>query len=243
MAFFGEKYGERVRIVEVADFSLELCGGTHLSRTGQAGLFVVASESSIASGVRRVEALTGAAAVTYIRSQRALLEGASQALRSRPEELAATAERLRNDLKRKEREVADLRLKLATGGAAVAENESTFAIGEVIVWTPEPIRDYDKKQHRQFVDAFKEKHRADTWVAISTAVNGDKVSLIVEVSADLTSQIRADRLAKELAAMIDGRGGGKAERAEAGGRHPDRLRELLNKARELVRMSLEAQRA
>ena len=243
MAFFGEKYGERVRIVEVADFSLELCGGTHLSRTGQAGLFVVSSESSIASGVRRVEALTGAAAVTYIRSQRSLLQGASQALRSPPEELAETAERLRNDLKRKEREVENLRLKLATGGAAVAENESTFTIGDVTVWTPEPIRDYDKKQHRQFVDAFKEKQGADPWVVISTAVNGDKVSLIVEVSADLTSQIRADRLAKKLAEMIDGRGGGKAERAEAGGRHPDRLRELLNKSRELVRVNLETPRA
>ncbi len=220
MAFFGEKYGERVRIVEVADFSLELCGGTHLSRTGQAGLFVVTSESSIASGVRRVEALTGAAAVAYIRSQRSLLESASEALRSRPEELAATAERLRDELKRKEREVEELKLKLATGGAAVAADESTLAIGEVIVWTPEPLRDYDKKQHRQFVDAFKEKHRDGPWVAISAAVNGDKVSLIVEVSAGLTSQVRADRLVKELAEMIDGRGGGKAERAEAGGRHP-----------------------
>ena len=242
MAFFGEKYGERVRIVEVADFSLELCGGTHLSRTGQAGLFVVTSESSIASGVRRVEALTGAAAVAYIRSQRSLLESASEALRSRPEELPATAERLRDELKRKGREVEELKLKLATGGATAAADESTLAIGEVIVWTPEPLRDYDKKQHRQFVDAFKEKHRDRPWVAVSAAVNGDKVSLIVEVSADLASQVRADRLVKELAEMIEGRGGGKAERAEAGGRHPDRLRELLNKSRDLVRMSLEGQR-
>ena len=213
-----------------------------MSRTGQAGLFVVTSESSIASGVRRVEALTGAAAVAYIRSQRSLLESASEALRSRPEELPATAERLRDELKRKEREVEELKLKLATGGATAAADESTLAIGEVIVWTPEPLRDYDKKQHRQFVDAFKEKHRDRPWVAVSAAVNGDKVSLIVEVSADLASQVRADRLVKELAEMIEGRGGGKAERAEAGGRHPDRLRELLNKSRDLVRMSLEGQR-
>ncbi len=241
IAFFGEKYGDRVRVVEVPDFSIELCGGTHLSRTGQAGLFVIVSESSIASGVRRIEALTGAAAVDYLRSQRALVSSVSDSLHVRPEEVAATADRLRDELKRKEREVEELKLKLATGGSRTS-SDATMNVGEVLVWTPEPLVDFDKKQHRQFVDAFKEKHRDHSWVAISTAVNEDKVSLIVEVSPNLVGEVRADQLVKAIAPVIEGRGGGKPERAEAGGRHPERIPELYQRSRDAVRLALESQR-
>jgi alanyl-tRNA synthetase len=241
IAFFGEKYGERVRLVEVADFSLEFCGGTHLERTGQAGIFVIVSESSIASGVRRIEALTGAAAVDYLRSQRALVAGASETLRVRPEELPGTIEKLREDLKRKEREIEALRMKLAQGGTAQAQ-EATTLLGAVLVWTPSPLVGFDKKQHRQFVDDFKEKHRGRSWVAVSTAVSEDKVSLIVEVSPELTEQVRADHLVRGISPVIEGRGGGKAERAEAGGRFPEKIPELYERAKEAVRLALEGQR-
>jgi alanyl-tRNA synthetase len=241
IAFFGEKYGEKVRVVQVADFSIELCGGTHLGRTGQAGLFVIVSESSIASGVRRIEALTGTAAVDYLRSQRALVAGASQSLHVRPEELPSTLEKMREDLKRKEREIEALKMKLAQGGAAGAAAEATITVGSVLVWTPAPLVDFDKKQHRQFVDDFKEKHRGRSWVAVSTAVNEDKVSLIVEVSADLLEQVRADQLVKAIAPVIEGRGGGKAERAEAGGRFPGKIPELYERAKQAVRLALEGQ--
>ncbi|MGH9335596.1 MAG: alanine--tRNA ligase, partial [Vicinamibacteria bacterium] len=120
IAFFGEKYGEKVRVVQVADFSLELCGGTHLGRTGQAGIFVMVGESSIASGVRRVEALTGAAALDYLRSQRAQVASASESLHVRPDELASTVSRMRDDLRRKEREIEELKMKLATGGGGAS---------------------------------------------------------------------------------------------------------------------------
>jgi alanyl-tRNA synthetase len=240
IAFFGEKYGERVRVVEVSDFSLELCGGTHLARTGQAGLFVIVSESSIASGVRRIEALTGAAAVVYLRSQRALVAEATEALRVRPEELPGSVERMREELRRKEREIEALKMKLAQGSGQASE--STTTIGAVLVWTPPPLKDFDKKQHRQFVDAFKEKHRGRPFVAVSAAVADDKVSLIVEVSPELSDQVRADSIVKSIAPVIDGRGGGKPERAEAGGRFPERVPELYQRARDAVRLALEAQR-
>jgi alanyl-tRNA synthetase len=241
IAFFGEKYGEQVRVVEVPDFSIELCGGTHLSRTGQAGFFVIVSESSIASGVRRIEALTGRAAVDYLRTQRNLVADVSQSLRTRPDEIGATVERLQEQLKRREREVEELKLKLATG-TAPEEGESTTQIGDALVWTPAPLVDFDKKQHRQFVDAFKEKHRGSPFVAVSASVSDDKVALIVEVSPELVEQVRADQIVKEVAAVIEGRGGGKPERAEAGGRFPDRVPDLYRRAREAVRVALEAQR-
>ena len=242
IAFFGEKYGEKVRVVQVADFSLELCGGTHLARTGQAGLFVIVSESSIASGVRRIEALTGVAAVDYLRSQRAVVASASQSLHVRPEEIASTLEKMRDDLKRKEREIETLKMKLAQGGSGAEAAAATTMVATALVWTPPPLEGFDKKQHRQFVDDFKEKHRDRPYVAISTSVNEDKVSLIIEVSPDLAEQVRADQLLKAIAPVIEARGGGKAERVEAGGRFPDRVPELYQRAKEAVRLALEGQR-
>ena len=237
IAFFGEKYGDRVRVVEVPDFSVELCGGTHLHHTGQAGLFVMTTESSIASGVRRVEALTGHAAVDYIRSQRRIVDGLSDTLRAQPQELIASAERLRDDLKKREKEIAQLKLKLATGatgGSGDPEERSTDVAG-VLVWTPEPLQNYDKKEHRQFMDAFKDKHPNRSWVAISGAVQDGKVSVIVEVSRDVKERLRADQLMKRLLPIIEGRGGGKPDRAEAGGRFPERLENLYEEGRNAVR--------
>ena len=240
IAFFGEKYGEKVRVVRVSDFSLELCGGTHLRRTGQAGLFVIVSESSISSGVRRMEALTGAAAVEYLRTQRALVASASQSLHVRPEEISTTLERMREDIKRKEREIESLKMKLAQGGSGESA-EATTTVGSVLVWTPAPLLDFDKKQHRQFVDDFKDRERGRPYVAISTSVNDDKVSLIIEVSKDISEQVRADQLLKAIAPVIEARGGGKAERVEAGGRFPEKVPELYQRAKEAVRLALEGQ--
>jgi alanyl-tRNA synthetase len=132
-------------------------------------------------------------------------------------------------------------MKLAQGGTAQAQ-EATTLLGAVLVWTPSPLVGFDKKQHRQFVDDFKEKHRGRAWVAVSTAVSEDKVSLIVEVSPELTEQVRADHLVKGISPVIEGRGGGKAERAEAGGRFPEKIPELYERAKEAVRLALEGQR-
>jgi alanyl-tRNA synthetase len=240
IAFFGEKYGDDVRVVDIPDFSMELCGGTHLGRTGQAGLFVITAESSIASGTRRVEALTGQAAVDYVRSQRRIVDGVSQSLRAQPDELIATAEKLRDELRKRDKEIEQLKLQLATSSGSDSSAESMVTeIANVSVWTPEPLRNYDKKQHRQFVDAFKDKNQGRSWVAISGAIADSKVSLIVEVSPDLPPKLRADHLMKRLLPVIEGRGGGKPLRAEAGGKNPERLSELYQQGLQAVKEALE----
>ena len=233
IAFFGEKYGSQVRVVEIPEFSLELCGGTHLQHTGEAGLFVITSESSIASGIRRIDATTGLAAVSYVQQQRDLVGGTSRALRVKPEALISTATRLRDELQQKVKEVEKLKLQLATGGAR-KEEEETARIGDILLWTPAPLQGFDKKQHRQFVDAFKNKYQGECWVAVSASVNGDKVAIIVEISDSVSARFQADQLIEQLTPIIEGRGGGKSERAEAGGRYPERLPTLYNKAREII---------
>ena len=184
-----------------------------------------------------MEALTGQAAVDYARSQRRLVEGVSEALRTQPDELIASAERLRDELKKREKEIEQLKLKLATGSPQAAEDRST-EIGGVLVWTPEPLQNYNKKEHRQFMDAFKNKNRNRPWVAISGAISDGRVSVIVEVSPDVKKRLRADQLMKRLLPIIDGRGGGKPERAEAGGRHPEQLENLYEEGRKTVRETL-----
>jgi alanyl-tRNA synthetase len=240
VAFFGDKYGDRVRVLEIPGYSMELCGGTHLHHTGQAGLFVIIAESSIASGTRRIEALAGPRAVEHVRRQRQIIEGLSSTLRTRPEELVATAERLREELRSREKEIDQLRSQLATGtGSHLDQDSGSRKIRDVTVWTPEPVRNYHKKQHRQYVDAFKNKNRGRRWVAISGAINDDKVSLIVEVSPDLVDRCPADGLIERLAPLIEGRGGGKPERAEAGGRFPERLPTLYEEGRRAVQEALD----
>ncbi len=187
-----------------------------------------------------MEALTGAAAVEYLRTQRALVASASQSLHVRPEEISTTLERMREDIKRKEREIESLKMKLAQGGSSESA-EATTTVGSVLVWTPAPLLDFDKKQHRQFVDDFKDRERGRPYVAISTSVNDDKVSLIIEVSKDISEQVRADQLLKAIAPVIEARGGGKAERVEAGGRFPEKVPELYQRAKEAVRLALEGQ--
>jgi alanyl-tRNA synthetase len=240
IAFFGEKYGDKVRVINIPDFSMELCGGTHLHQTGEAGLFVISTESSIASGTRRVEALTGPAAVEYVRSQRRIVEGVSESLKARPEELIATAEKLRDDLRKREKEIEQIKLQIATGMVSGKGTGSSITdLNGVSVWTPEPLKNYDKKQHRQFVDDFKNKHKGRPWIAISGAINGEKVSVIVEVSPDLVQKLRADQLMKRIVPVIEGRGGGKADRAEAGGRFPERLGQLYEHGKKIVKETLE----
>jgi alanyl-tRNA synthetase len=240
IAFFGEKYGDMVRVVGISAFSMELCGGTHLRQTGQAGLFVVTNESSIASGTRRIEALTGPVALDYVRSLRRIVAGVGTALKAQPDELIATALRQRDELRRRDKEIEHLKLELATQADPSSASDSTVTeIGKIRVWTPKPLKNYDKRQHRQIVDAFKNDNQGRSWVAISGAVNSGKVSVIVEVSPDLAERVPANALMKQILPVIDGRGGGKPTRAEAGGRFPERLEQLYEEARRAISESIE----
>ena len=253
LAFFGDRYGAEVRVIEVPEFSIELCGGTHLGATGEAGLFVIVSEESVSAGVRRLEALTGGAALDHLLRGRRLLREVSRAARSAPAEAAERVARMRADLKRAEREARRLsdelarrRLSPGANGEAAETPEGSVRrpgiedIGGVEVWLPEPLRGASQHEHRRLVDAFRDRRRSGNgdggpWVAVSANVREGRAAVIAAVSPDLEGALPADRLLREAVAAIGGRGGGKSHRAEGGGPNPDGLPALRERVREAVR--------
>ena len=248
LAFFGDKYGSEVRVIEVPEFSIELCGGTHLGATGQAGVFVVVSEESVAAGVRRIEALTGRPAVEYVIRGRRLLGDIGRAARTRPEEIASKVEKMRSDLKRMHREVERLQDRLAVGagtslgatgsagGATGAtEDAHTETIGGILVWMPPPLDGVSKHEHRRLMDAFRDRQDGRPWVAVSAAVRAGRVAIILGVSEQIAERLPANRLLGSAAAEIGGRGGGRADRAEGGGPNPAGLSALNERVRQAIR--------
>jgi alanyl-tRNA synthetase len=232
MALFGEKYAENVRVLSVAGvsgdpFSKELCGGTHVSATGDIGLFKITSDESIASGTRRIRAVTGADAFTRFQETEALVDQVAGGLRTSRTEIPAAVERLQEELKKARREADELRLKLATGGAGGAAsngNEAREVAGGVKVLARE-ASGLDATGMRQLSDTLLA--RISSGVVVLGRSTEGKVSLIVRTSPDLTKRVPAGQVIKELAPIIGGRGGGKPDMAEGGGNQPEKLAEAL----------------
>ena len=238
LAFFGDKYGTEVRVIEVPDFSIELCGGTHLRATGEAGLFVIAAEESVAAGVRRIEALTGRTALEQVVRGRRLLQDIGRAANTRPDEVARKVEKMRSDLRRMEREVERLRDRLALGAPAATPSGAAAGAEEiagVLVWTPEPLDGVSKHEHRRLVDAFRDRQDGRPFVAVSSAVRDGRAAVIVGVSPDVAKRLPANRLLGEAITAIGGRGGGRADRAEGGGPNAGALPALHERVRTAVR--------
>ena len=240
LAFFGDKYGTEVRVIEVPEFSVELCGGTHLGATGQAGLFVIVSEESVSAGVRRVEALTGRPAVEYVSRGRRLLGDIGRAANSRAEDVAQKVEKMRSDLKRMEREVERLQDRLALGGgagpaSAAGAPDETETVAGVLVWMPAPWEGVSRNEHRRLMDAFRDRQDGRPWVAVSAAVRDGRAAVILGVSPEVAERLPADRLLREAAAAIGGRAGGRADRAEGGGPDPGGLPALNDHVRAAIR--------
>ena len=240
LAFFGDKYGTEVRVIEVPEFSIELCGGTHLGATGQAGLFVIVSEESVSAGVRRVEALTGRPAVEYVIRGRRLLGDIGRAANSRAEDVAQKVEKMRSDLKRMEREVERLQDRLALGGgagpaSAAGAPDDTETVAGVLVWMPAPWEGVSRNEHRRLMDAFRDRQDGRPWVAVSAAVRDGRAAVILGVSPEVAERLPADRLLREAAAAIGGRAGGRADRAEGGGPDPGGLPALNDHVRAAIR--------
>ena len=228
MALFGEKYGERVRTVEVPGFSLELCGGCHVRNTGEIGPFVLRHERGIASGVRRIEALTGERALAWLRGrdrELAALEGALGAPEGRAAEEVQT---WRRQLKERDAELAKLRRELVSGAAPDA-GETEVAGVRVVAREVPPA---PAGELRQLADVLRE--RLGSGVVVLGARAEGKVSLVATVSADLRARVPAGRLLKEVAALVGGSGGGRDDFAQAGGREPERLPEALARVPGLV---------
>jgi alanyl-tRNA synthetase len=236
MALFGEKYGDRVRVVSIPGFSMELCGGTHVRATGEIGPFVIAEESGVAAGVRRVEALTGAVALGRIQRQRAVLEQTTEALGVSVERLADAIARLHSEAKRLARENEQLKMKAALGGSRGDQDEAV-SVGDAKL-IARRVAGLEKDALRGLSDSLRDRIRRG--VVVLAAENDGKVHLLVSVTKDLTDRVKAGQLVKALAPIVGGGGGGRADFAEAGGKDAAKIDQMLEKARELVREALSA---
>jgi alanyl-tRNA synthetase len=229
MALFGEKYGADVRVLSVGDgvFSKELCGGTHVRATGDIGSFKITSDEAIASGVRRIRAITGIDAFERFREDERLIDASLGALNTQRDNLPNAIARLQDELKRTRKEMDELKLKIATGtiGEASASGDEARDIAGVKVLAKQ-VEGLDGGGTRQLSDTLLA--RLGSGVVIIGRSDEGKVGIIVRVSDDLTSKIKAGDIIREIAPIVGGRGGGKADMAEGGGTEPGKLAEAID---------------
>jgi alanyl-tRNA synthetase len=234
MALFGEKYGERVRVVTVPDFSVELCGGTHVGATGEIGLFKIVSQGGVASGVRRIEAFTGPGAFRHVRQEEQVLAEAAERIKARPLELTEKLEKLTGTTRELEREIQRLQGRLAAGTLEGLIREAKDVDGIRVVASVVDLR--DPKGMRDLGDRLREQLGSGVVILASQA--GERVIWVTMVTRDLTSRLHAGHLARDLAALTGGGGGGRPDVAEAGGKDPSRIPDALSKLPDLVRSQL-----
>ena len=234
MALFEEKYGDRVRMVEIPGFSRELCGGTHTHGTGDLGVFVIIQETSIAAGVRRIEALAGRHALEYVNRNREILNRAAAVLKAAPFEVAERIEKLLAQQRQMEKELEALKASVASRHSADLFDQTGEIDGVEVLVTQ--IEADNPKILREMNDKFKEKFTKG--VAVLGAVSGDKVFLLAGVTQELTSRLHAGNLIKEIVKEVGGSGGGRPDMAQAGGNRPDKLKDALHLAEKLIREKL-----
>ena len=230
VALFGEKYGSAVRVLSVGEgtFSKELCGGTHVRATGDIGAFKITSDEAIASGVRRIRAITGFDAFDRFREDERLIDRSLAALKTQRDQLPNAIERLQDELKRTRKEMDDLKLKIATGaiggGAAANGDEAKDVAGvKVLAKTVEGL---DANAGRQLSDTLLA--RLKSGIVVLGRKDDGKVGIIVRVSEDLTDRVKAGNIIKEIAPIVGGKGGGKPDMAEGGGNLPEKLDEAIS---------------
>ena len=231
MALFGEKYGDTVRVVSIPGFSLELCGGTHVRATGDIGLFAILSESGVAAGTRRIEAVTGLDSLKAFQRDRDQLASLAAALNARPTEIVARLAALQEESRRVARELQQLKMKAAMGGGSAGSGEDAVDVAGVKVVARE-VTGLDKDGLRALVDRHRE--RIKSGVVILASPSDGKVAVVVGVTPDLTKRVPAGQLVKQLAAIVGGGGGGRPDFAEAGGKDPAKVAEMLAAAPGLV---------
>jgi alanyl-tRNA synthetase len=235
MALFGEKYGDEVRVLDFGEFSTELCGGTHVGRTGDIGLFKITAEGGIASGIRRIEAVTGEGALEAVRASEAALKRVAGSLRATPAELEGKVAQLLEQQKKLEREIASLRAKLASGGSADLAAQAVKINGVSVLAAR--IEGADAQSLRDAADQYKSR-LGESVVVLGAQVADDKVSLVSSVSAATSKKVSAGALIGEVARLVGGKGGGRPDFAQAGGNDPSKLEAALQAVPGLVAAKL-----
>jgi alanyl-tRNA synthetase len=230
LALFGEKYGQRVRVIKIGDFSTELCGGTHLDRTGELGLLKVSAEGAVASGVRRIEAVAGAAALESVARQEQALREAAGLLRIGPLEVPRRLQKLLDEQRALEKQLAELEARLARGRAEELVGAAR-QVGGVAVVTGR-VDGLDAEGLRALADTLRD--RLGSGVVCVGGVADGKVNIVSAVTKDLTKRISAGKIVQEVAAAVGGRGGGRADLAQGGGPETGRLDAALQLAYEVV---------
>jgi alanyl-tRNA synthetase len=235
MALFGEKYGDKVRVVSIPGFSLELCGGTHVGATGQIGLFAITSEAGVAAGVRRIEATTGTGSLTAFQRDRDELRAVSSALTARPGELGIRVAALLDENRKLARDLQQARMKAALGGGTASAGDQDVQVAGVTLVARE-VAGLDKDGLRALVD--QHRSRIASGVVVIASPSDSKVAIVVGVTPDLLKRVPAGQVVKLLAPIVGGGGGGRADFAEAGGKDPSKVGEMLAQSRQVVEQLL-----
>ena len=234
MALFGEKYGDEVRVVGMGEFSTELCGGTHVKRTGDIGLFKVVGEGGVAAGVRRIEAVTGPGALAYAQAQESTLREVADLVRAQPQEVATRLAQIQDQVKTLEKELARYKSKMASSqGDDLAAQAIDIAGIKVLAVSVEGA---DAKALRELADKLRDKLQSCALV-LGSAMDG-KVALIAAVTSDANGKVKAGELVNFVAGQGGGKGGGKPDLAQAGGTLPEQLPAALQSVTEWVRGKL-----
>jgi alanyl-tRNA synthetase len=230
MALFGEKYGDEVRVIGMGEFSTELCGGTHVRRSGDIGFFKIVAEGGVAAGIRRVEAVTGEGALAWARQQEALLGDVAGVLKAPPQEIAARLAQVVDNVRALEKELARLKSKLAGAQGDDLAGQALEVKGVKVLAAR--LEGADGKALRETIDKLRDK--LGSAVLLLSAVEGEKVALVAGVTADLTAKVKAGELVAFAAAQVGGKGGGRADMAQGGGTQPDKLDATLAAAADWI---------
>jgi alanyl-tRNA synthetase len=223
MMLFGEKYGDEVRVLDIGT-SRELCGGTHVARTGDIGLFKIVAESGVAAGVRRVEAVTGEGALELVQQQQDQLQQVADAVKVQPQEAAARIAQIMDNVKAMEKELAALKSKLASAQGDELVNQAQDINGVKVLAAK--LEGADAAALRETMDKLKDKLK--TAAIVLASVSEGKVSLIAGVTADTTAKVKAGELVNFVAQQVGGKGGGRPDMAQAGGIQPENLAKALS---------------
>ncbi len=234
MSLFGEKYGSQVRVVSVPGFSTELCGGTHVKATGDIGPFKIISDSSIAAGVRRIEALTADAAIARFQNDEQVVAQLTQKLKVMTNDIPAQVDRLQEQVKKYEREIEQLKLKIAQSAAASAADNAQEIAGVKAIATQ--VSNLDANGMRQLAESLAQKLQSG--VVVLGQTSDGKASIVVRVTDDLTKRLNAGQIVREASAVVGGKGGGRPQMATGGGNQPENLKQALAASLKAIEQTL-----